>query len=229
MIVGIHQPNFIPWIGYFYKIYRSDIFVLLNDVQFVKNSYADRNSIKTAQGTCYLKMPLEMQSHTANYNEVRIKHELNWQEKQLKTITMNYKKAPFFDEVYPDVEDWFRNPESSLDRFNSRIIMDISQKLGFSTGFLYSGDLKLEDKSTERLIDIIKLCKGDQYFSGTGAAKYQEEERYRQEGIDLIYTDFKYPEYPQLWKGFEQNLSILDLLFNCGYKESAKIISEARK
>lgn len=100
MIVGIHQPNFIPWIGYFYKIYRSDIFVLLNDVQFVKNSYADRNSIKTSNGCCYLKLPLEIPSHTTNYNEIRIKHELNWKDKQLKTIEMNYKKLPFLKRCF---------------------------------------------------------------------------------------------------------------------------------
>lgn len=229
MIVGIHQPNFIPWIGYFYKIYKSDIFVLLNDVQFVKNGYADRNSIKTAQGSCYLKLPLEIKSHTANYDEIRIKHELNWQDKQLKTIAMNYKKAPFFEEVYADVERWFRNPEGALDRFNAGIIMDISKKLGFDTEFRWSGDMGLTDKSTERLIDILKLCGGDRYFSGAGGANYQDEERYRQEGIELIYTDFEYPQYPQLWKGFEKNLSVLDLLFNCGYQESAKIISEAGK
>lgn len=127
MIVGIHQPNFIPWIGYFYKIYRSDIFVLLNDVQFVKNSYADRNSIKTSNGCCYLKLPLEIPSHTTNYNEIRIKHELNWKDKQLKTIEMNYKKAPFFKEVFSDVEMWFSSEEKMLDKFNSKIIMDISK------------------------------------------------------------------------------------------------------
>ena len=163
MIVGIHQPNFIPWIGYFYKIYRSDVFVLLNDVQFVKNSYADRNSIKTAQGTCYLKLPLELPSHTANYNEIRIKHELNWKEKQLKTIAMNYKKAPFFEEVYADVEAWFSNPEGRLDKFNAKIITDISEKLGFSTKFVCSEEFGIEDKSTERLIDIIKLASSVEY------------------------------------------------------------------
>lgn len=227
MIVGIHQPNFIPWIGYFYKIYKSDVFVLLNDVQFIKNSYADRNSIKTSQGTCYLKIPLELKSHTANYNEIRIKHELKWQDKQLKTIEMNYKKAAFYDEVYEDVERWFRNPEERLDRFNAKIIMDITEKLGFDTQFLWSDSMGLTDRSTERLIDIIKCCGGDCYFSGTGGANYQDEIRYRQEGIALMYTDFIYPEYTQRWNGFEKNLSILDLLFNCGYKESAKIISEA--
>lgn len=229
MIVGIHQPNFIPWIGYFYKIYKSDVFVLLNDVQFVKNGYADRNMIKTAQGTTYLKLPLEVKSHTANYNEIRIKHELNWQEKQLKTILMNYKKAPFFEEIYDDVEYWFENTENKLDRFNASIIINISKKMGFQTEFRWSGDMNLTKKKTERLIDIIKLCGGNKYFSGSGGANYQDEERYRQEGISLIYTDFTYPQYPQLWKNFEKNLSILDLLFNCGYQESAKIISEAGK
>lgn len=229
MIVGIHQPNFIPWIGYFYKIYRSDIFVLLNDVQFVKNSYADRNSIKTSNGCCYLKLPLEIPSHTTNYNEIRIKHELNWKDKQLKTIEMNYKKAPFFKEVFSDVEMWFSSEEKMLDKFNSKIIMDISKKLNFSTEFVYSGDFHILDKSTDRLIDIIKLCGGDAYFSGMGGTKYQEEERYKEEKIKLIYTDFTYPEYPQLWKGFEKNLTVLDILFNCGYEKSAEIIKGAGK
>ena len=176
-----------------------------------------------------MKLPLEVKSHTANYNEIRIKHELNWQEKQLKTILMNYKKAPFFEEVYDDVEYWFENTENKLDRFNASIIINISKKMGFQTEFRWSGDMNLTEKKTERLIDIIKRCGGNKYFSGFGGANYQDEERYQQEGISLIYTDFTYPQYPQLWKNFEKNLSILDLLFNCGYQESAKIISEAGK
>lgn len=227
MIVGIHQPNYIPWIGYFYKIYKSDIFVVLDDVQYVKNSFADRNKIKTPQGDCYLKAPVEVKSAISKYCDVRLKDELKWREKHLKTIEMNYKKSSYFKEVFEDLYEIYNSKEVTiLGEFNSLIIEYAVKKLDINTEIIYSKDLNVDMGGTDRLLEIIKKCGGTKYLSGKGGAKYQDENEFKKNNIELLYTDFKHPVYEQLWGEFIPNLSILDLLFNYG-EESLNIIKKS--
>ncbi len=225
MKIGIHQPNYIPWIGYFYKIYKSDIFIFLDDVQYEKNGYSDRNCIKTPQGMCYLKIPVELQSSKTNYNKVRIKNELGWKEKHLKTISMNYKKSKYYDVVYSDLVNIYYNSFEDLSSFNIELIKCICTKLNINTKFLISSELDITGMSTERLINIINKCNGNYYLSGLGGKNYQDELLYKENNIELEYLNIKLPSYNQLWGDFIPNLSILDLLFNCGYEKAADIIA----
>lgn len=227
MIVGIHQPNYIPWIGYFYKICKSDIFIFLDDVQFEKNSYADRNSIKTPQGECYLKVPVKTKGLHTKYKEVKINDSLKWRDKHLKTIEMNYKKTKYYEEVMKFIRDKYKNDEINLSEFNIRFISEIVRKLEFNTTLLKASDLNVQGKSTERLKNLILSVDGNCYLSGKGGEKYQEEEIFTRNGIQLLYTDFKHPLYPQLWGSFRSNLSIIDLLFNCGFCETRDIICKS--
>lgn len=230
MTIGIHQPNYIPWIGYFYKIWMSDIFVFLDDAQFEKNGYADRNSIKTPQGTCYLKVPVELKRGlSTKYNEVRLKDELLWREKQLKTIQMNYKKAPYFGEIYPDIEKLFISGNKELSTFNIHFITTIAEKLNLNTDYKCSSEMDICGSGVNRIIRIVKACGGNVYYSGKGGANYQNEEEYDNEGIKLQYAKFVHPRYPQLWSEFIENLSVLDLLFNCGYEQSERLIKHATR
>lgn len=230
MIIGIHQPNYIPWIGYFYKIWMSDIFIFLDDAQFEKNGYADRNSIKTPQGTCYLKVPIELKKGlSTQYNEVRLKDELLWREKQLKTIQMNYKRSPYFSKVYPDIEKLYMCDKKELSTFNIHFIITISKKLNLNTVFKCSSQMDICGSGVNRIIRIVKACGGNIYYSGSGGANYQSSEEYHNEGIELQYTKFAHPQYHQLWSGFKENLSVLDLIFNCGYEQSEVLIKHATK
>lgn len=220
IIVAIHQPNYMPWIGYFYKIYKSDIFIILDDVQYVKNSFADRNKIKTPQGDCYLKIPVEAKNTVSKYCNVRLKDELNWREKHLKTIEMNYKKSKYFKEIFDDLCKIYNNKDITiLSEFNSLIIEYVVKKLGINTKIIYSKNINVELERTDRLVEIIKKCDGTTYFSGKGGENYQDENQFNQNSIELVYTDFNHPIYEQLWGEFIPCLSILDLLFN--YGESA--------
>ncbi|MBU3220661.1 WbqC family protein [Clostridium algidicarnis] len=153
IIVAIHQPNYIPWVGYFYKIYKSDIFIILDDVQYVKNGFADRNKIKTPQGDCYLKIPVEAKNTVSKYCNVRLKDELNWREKHLKTIEMNYKKSKYFKEIFNDLCNIYNNKDITiLSEFNSLIIEYVVKKLGINTKIIYSKDLNVELERTDRLV-----------------------------------------------------------------------------
>ena len=116
MIISIHQPAYLPWLGYFDKINRSDVFIYLDSVQLEKNSYTCRNKIKTPQGSTWLTIPLITKGHTTNsIEDIRIDNSQNWKKKHLKNIFFNYKKAKYFDELYPKIELLF---EEDFDLFS---------------------------------------------------------------------------------------------------------------
>jgi len=223
MIVAIHQPNFLPWIGYFYKMYKSDIFVFLDNVQFSKNSYQNRVKIKTSQGAQWLTLPV-FHKFGQLTKDVRINNNEKWKEKHLKTIELNYKKAPYFNQIYNLlVKVYTNNKWELMTDFNIELITAICNFLDIKTKTVRASSLKTSGSATELLIDIVKKVGGDIYLSGKGGMKYQDENRFKEENITLIYTNFKHPVYPQLWGEFIEGLSIIDLLFNCG-EESVYII-----
>lgn len=227
MKIGIHQPNYIPWCGYFYKIFQSDIFVFLDDAQYEKNGYSDRNTIKTPQGQCYLKIPVKKEGLTTTYNDTFLKDELRWREKHLKTIEMNYKRTSYYDEIMPYLKELYYAKCSTLSEFNINVISELSYLMGLKTRFVRSSELEITGRSTERLINIIQSLNGDTYISGNGAIKYQDEKLFKENKIILQYSNFLHPIYEQQWGGFLTNLSILDILFNNGLKKTAEIIENS--
>lgn len=218
MTVSIHQPDYISYLGYFYKISRSDVFVFLDDAQFSNDNMHHWNRIKTPQGECRLKVPVEQHLGDA-INRVRTKDELGWKEKHLKTIEMNYKKAAFFDAVFPRFRELLTADYPSISEMNIAINTWIAREFGFTAAFYRSSDLPIETVREERVIDIVKHFGGDAYISGHGAKAYQVDEHFTSQGIDLVYTDYKPIEYRQLWPkaGFLPYMSTLDYLFNCGF------------
>ncbi len=229
MIVSIHQPNFLPWIGYFYKIYSSDIFVILDTAQYEKNSFSDRNSIKTSSSIIPIKLPVKYDHYTDSYRDVVVKTNSYWIEKTLRTLEYNYKKARYFNQIYEDIQKWLNCPNLSLSEYNSYSILDICNKLGFGTQIRFAHDLNICSTSTQRLIDICKYFNADVYLSGKGGSKYQDENEFFKNNIFLQYTNFSHPVYNQLWNEFSPNLSIVDLLFNEGYEQSSEIIKNSYK
>lgn len=216
MIVAIHQPNFLPWIGYFYKILKCDIFVFLDNVQYTKNSFINRNKIKTSQGEMWLTVPVSF-DFGQKILEVKINNNSDWKEKHIKTLELNYKKAPFFKEIYEMIKGIYNEKKwTYLVDLNITLILEICNYLDIRRKFIRASDLEVEGKSTELLISIVKKLGGDMYLSGFGGAKYQEEELFEKSNIKLQYYNFKHPIYNQLWGEFISNLSILDLLFNYG-------------
>ena len=224
MIVSIHQPDYIPYLGFFYKISLSDVFVFLDDAQFSNDNMHHWNRVKTPQGECRLKIPVEQ--HLGDpINRVRTRDELGWKEKHLKTLEMNYKKAPFFDEVFPKFRELLTADYPSIAELNIAIDTMIARGFGFGAEFHKSSDLGLTTVREERVIDIVKRFGGDVYISGHGAKAYQVDGHFTERGVRLVYTDYKPIEYRQLWPkaGFLAYMSVVDYLFNCGFDwESVK-------
>jgi len=226
-IFAIHQPNYLPWIGYFYKIAKVDTFIFLDSVQFPRGqSFANRNRIKTPQGIVYLTIPLSYpkgKEKKVSYREMEFASD-KWKEKHLKILRFNYKRAPYFDPIYNMVKSVL-DIEALFYKLNIKLIKKVSEYLDFETKFALLSDI-LENfgSKTQLIVDIGKAIGGQVYYSGTGGGKeYNDENLLNKNEITLEYSDFIHPTYPQLWDGFMPNLSIIDLLFNCG-PESKNIL-----
>lgn len=215
-ICGIHQPNFLPWPGYFYKIASVDEFVFLDNVDIEiggSKAITHRTKINSPNGASWLSNPIQ-KSQSKIISELTYVHS-DWKEKNLKTIFLNYKKAPYFNEVFPLVEKIFAFESNSLSDFNINSISVICDYLGIKTNFSKASELNLID--TDRNGRIIEICKSrncEVYFSGKGAVNYHDESLFEANNVTIKYTDFSPKIYNQIHGEFVPGLSIIDLLFN---------------
>lgn len=226
-VMAMHQPNYIPWLGYFYKLALCDVFVFLDKVQYPRGQhYGARNLVKTPQGAHYLTIPVSKpgtENGKVLYTEVSFANN-KWRKKHLKTLKLNYKRSDHFEEIFNLIKPIIKK-ETDFTNLNIRLIKRITKYLDIDTKFVRLADL-LEDfgKKNQLIVDICKEINATVYLSGTGGGEeYNDEKFLAKKGITLKYSNFKHPEYPQLWGNFIKDLSILDLLFNCG-KESKKYL-----
>lgn len=226
--IAIHQPNYIPWLGYFFKIYHCDVFVFHDDVQFSKKGLHNFHYIKTKDERLRLKIPVIEHQGTL-INEVIIKNQLNWKNEHLHRIKDSYSKAAYFNEVYSDFENLLSNDETNLALLNDDIIKFICQKFGFMREFINASELYLTSTREAKVLDILSSLNAITYYSGTGAAVYQNEADFRERGIELKYSTFQPFEYPQFWGEFEPNVSVVDYLMHCGYDWGRILESQKNK
>ncbi len=215
-IIAIHQPNYLPWLGYFYKIFQSDIFVFLDDAQYSNEGMHNYTYIKSAAGVFRLKYPVQ-QSLGDKINQVRPKNELGWKERHLKLIESNYHNARFFKDIFNDYSWLIMKEYSDIVTLNTAFIEFFATRLGIKAEFILSSVFNINLIKTEKIIEICKVLEGDIYYSGTGAKVYQKEEDFKSSGIELRYSVFKPFKYPQLGQNFLSNVSSLDFFMNCGY------------
>lgn len=218
MIVSIHQPDYLPWLGYFNKIALSDVFIFLDDAQFSTDNIHNWNRIKSPQGELKIKIPVE-QKLGYKINEVRTKDELGWREKHLKSISMFYKRAPFFDEIFPAFNEVMMKGYPDISKLNEAIIQYFCDGFEIKTKLLLSSDFDLSTIKEERVIDLTKTVGGTIYYSGNGAKAYQIEEHFTNKGLKLEYTHFEPFKYPQLWGDFIPCMSVIDYVMNTGFKK----------
>lgn len=223
MIIAIHQPQYLPWLGYFDKMIHSDAFCYLDNVQYKKNEWQNRNRIKTAQEWQWITVPV-LYRFPEKISEVKINNTTKWKKKHLHSIATNYGKAPFFSEYIDLFENVYSKDWTFLYELNVNLIESLRKSLNLDQKqTVLSSTLRLSNDPTDRLIDICQSLGGDTYLSGQDGAKYMNLERFKERGIKVIFQNFQHPVYDQLYGNFQPNLSIIDLLFNCG-PESLNII-----
>jgi hypothetical protein len=219
MIVAIHQPQFMPWLGYFDKIRKCHTFVFLDIVQFKKNEFQNRNKIKTAQGWMWLTVPVSYK-YPQHLDEVMINDGVDWRKKHLTSLTINYQRATYFHTFFPDLKQFYtRHPESAetIAEFNRESVIMLLKLLGVVKDTACASALgDLPDEPSERLAAICATIGADTYLSGAGGKTYLDQKPFNSRGIKVVFQEFQHPVYPQLYGDFVPNLSLLDLLFNCG-------------
>ena len=233
--IAIMQPTFNPWLGFFDMIDQSDAFVLYDDVQLARRSWQVRNRIKTNNGELFLTIPVKKTKHRDDLliMDAQINEEEKWRKKHLGSLSNTYRKAPFFNEVYPFLEEYYGLNIQTLGYFNGRLIKAISERIGITTDFLFSSEMDgLIGQKDIRLLSICKQLGASTYLSAQGSAIYIESERQGGElgaaGIEVIYHFYDHPEYPQLHGDFISHLGIFDLLFNIGFDEALDVIRKGR-
>ncbi|HLC71573.1 MAG TPA: WbqC family protein [Candidatus Nanoarchaeia archaeon] len=214
MKIAIHQPEHLPYLGFMYKMSQCDIFVLLDDVQFQKNGFQNRNRIKTSQGAQWVTVPV-LHSFGQKINEVRIDNKSDWKRKHLQSIQANYAQAPYFKKYFPLLQEIYSRPWNELCELNITLIQFFTQELGIKEKIVRSSSLIKTGEKNELLISICKNLNATSYLSGMGAA-YLDVTLFLKNKIEVEYTIFKHPEYPQGYTPFLSNMSTLDLLMNCG-------------
>lgn len=224
IVVGIHQPNFMPWLGYFYKLYKSDVFIFLDDVQFQKTgaNYTNRVSINMNGKSQYLTIPIKRNSGVWNINETEFNDE-KWKKKFIGTLQASYGKTMHFKENKNFIFDLINHKASNMADYNIEIIKELAIKLNITTKLVNSSDYKISTSSTQRLIDLIRKVNGNVYLSGSGGDNYQEHSMYNQANIKLIYNkmpSFQYEQYKS--SEFINGLSIVDAIFNIGFERLKK-------
>ena len=216
MIAAVHQPQYLPWLGYFDKIDKADVFCFLDNVQYKKNEWQNRNRIKTSAGWQWLTTPVRFQ-FPEKICEVKINNAVNWRRKHLQAMVTNYRKAPYFSELIEMFERIYATEWEYLADLNIEVIRSILIRLGLERKTtILASDLTLRNDPNDRLIDICRSLGCDTYLAGAAGADYMDLGRFAEAGIRVVFQEFNHPRYPQLFGDFVPRLSVVDLLFNCG-------------
>ena len=216
------QPHYFPWAGYFNLIFKSDKFIFLDDAQFSKGSWHNKNFIIINKQKYSFKVPILKSQLSTNINEKIIDQKKKWKSKQVKTIIQSYSKHKFIDELNILLDFFLNLNSNNLFKLNIEIIKFISNKLNISNDFLCSSEFKFKEKRTNKIIKILKKLNAKEYISPKGAEQYLKDDNFRElSEAKLVFNNFIAPEYDQKHQeNFIKNLSIVDVIANLGWKNT---------
>ncbi len=222
MIVAIHQPQYLPWIGYFDKMDRADAFVLLDTVQFKKNEWQNRNRIKTPEGWQWLTVPV-LHRFPQRIDEVQIPAEDPWARKHWHALQTHYGAAPFFAPHAPFLTDCYGRPWERLVDLTCHLIEYLASALGVRARLVRASAGSFPEDPTGRLVAICRWLKASTYLAGPDGAGYMDLAQFTAAGVAVQTQAFTCPVYPQRYGAFQPDLSVVDLLFNCGPEGLARL------
>lgn len=230
MILAIHQPQYMPWLGYFHKMACADRFVFLDDVQFKKNEWQHRNRIRGQNGPQWISVPTHYR-FPQKILEVRVLNERNWKREHLNALRTCYGRAPFFNNYAPELETFFAKEYETVDILNADSVRLLNRWLGITTPIEISSQYRFPGESTERLVNICRHFGADTYLAGVGGKDYMDLSLFQSAGIRVVFQQFSCPCYSQhCCQGsgeFISSLSALDLVFNHG-PQSHSILFEGK-
>ena len=232
--VAIHQPNFFPWLGFFDKLCRSDVFVMLDGVQLAQGrggngNWSNRVRVLKDGHAAWLTAPVKRSGQgLQSIQDVQLADDQPWRAKMLNTLRATYGRAPSFAAVMPCVESIMETATTSLAEFNVHAIDALLGRLGVAHGrVIRQCDLAAEGRATELLIHLVQAAGGSAYLCGGGSGGYLDAAAFARAGLTLSFQQYQHPVYEQ--RGgheFVPGLSILDALMHCGFDGVRDMLAE---
>ncbi|OGS50734.1 MAG: hypothetical protein A3J79_06535, partial [Elusimicrobia bacterium RIFOXYB2_FULL_62_6] len=217
MRLAIHQLQYMPGLRFFAKMRAADLFICLDDVQYEKREFQNRNRIRTREGWQYLTAPVIVKGKfSQRINETELNPTYDWKTEHFKAIRLNYAHARYLREYLPQLEKLYSGTYARLGKLAAASTELLKNAFGIRTPARFSSEFKLASVSTQRLVDLCAAVGADEYLSGAGAKEYLDEKLFTAAGVKLAWQEFKPVPYPQAFEGFEPDMSALDLLLNCG-------------
>lgn len=230
MIAAIHQHHYFPWLGYMDKMAKADVFLLLDRVQLNDASYMFRHQLLDKNGEKkYITIPFNKKGYLQRpYNELELNAAVDWQTRQKNFIFDNYRRHPYFSQIWTEIEPVFTERYDCLWQVTDASVRIMRRLLDVTTPLVYQSALRpAEGKKSEFLIDLLHQLGAEGYLSGRGAMKYMDMDLFAAAGIRVEYQQFTLPVYPQKNAAqFVPGISGLDILFNCGIEETRRIFRE---
>jgi hypothetical protein len=229
VIVSIHQPAYLPWLGYFHKILRSDVFVFLDTVQLEKNGFANRNRVRTRSGVRWLTVPLLIKGHMGrSIRGMQINQAAGWRRKHLRTMEQAYRHRPHYDRYAAEIGELIEGAGDSLGDFLFAMLGYFLEKTGLGgKKILRASEMGAEGSRSELLAEIAREAGADVYLSGAAGREYLDRSPFEAAGIEVAFQNFRHPEYDQGYPDFEPNMGIADALFNLGGEAIVPLLEEA--
>lgn len=227
--IAIMQPVYLPWLGYFEQMALCDEFMFLDDVQYTKQDWRNRNRIRTNDGCMWLTIPIVRGKLGQLLNETRINHSLGWHRKHLAALAMNYKPCPFYADVMEIYEGVFTAKPDRLIDLTIPLIQAYADYIDIKPLYSRSSDLTVKSNDKQgRLIELCTLRKAHLFYTGPSAQDYIDETAFAADGVKPVFQDYQHPVYEQHFKGFESHMSIIDLLMNYGPRAKDIILSSPK-
>ncbi len=225
MILSAHQPAYLPWLGFFHKIAISDIFVILDKVQFEKNSFINRNKIKGPHGHIWLSIPLFTSGHTnKTISEMEIVNNQKWSQKHQKNLEYNYKKSPYYDNYRDYFKTLYSKEWKSLIDLLIETLEFFIKEMGIKTKIYRQSEIELHKKKQELILEMCEYFDAKMFVFGELGRNYADKSFFEKHNVNIYFQDYKHPNYPQLHGDFIPYLSIVDLLFNVGPENALEVI-----
>jgi hypothetical protein len=230
MIVSIHQPAYLPWLGYFHRIAVSDLHIVLDSVQFEKNSFTNRNKVRTANGWCWLTVPVRTSGlfGALAIDRVEIETRADWQRKHWQTLRQNYGRAPYFAAHAPFFEELYACRWTRLADLCQAMTVYLLKAFGIATPLRYSSQMESGGAKDELILNLCREAGATTYLSGALGRNYLREQLFREAGIEVVYQDYAHPVYPQTTAPFLPYMAAIDLLFHCGPRSLEILRNEPR-
>lgn len=236
MKIGILQPAYIPWLGYFEQIAYVDLFVFMDDVQYTRHDWRNRNRVKTSGGESWLTVPVKRHAFGTPINQVEINYDKNWISKQLKTLQHNYGVCGHFNPFFDTVEQQLAQRFQRLVDLDCALIREISRYLKIDTPFALASEVRRSpappdgdaDAKNWRILEICRHYNATVLYDGASAAQFIDVQRFAREGFRVVFQNYVHPRYPQRFGEFLTHMSTLDLIFNLGSAAREVLLSSPR-